>query len=363
MSQILSTADTLHRRSGRSGVTLRSIGVATPAHSRPQEEIANVLERAWGLRGAEAARWRRIVAGSGIDQRQAVGDVEEILRLSTAERMVLFARHAPALAAEAARHAMERAGVAPDEITDLVIVTCTGFASPGVDVALIDELGLGRHVHRCQVGFMGCFGAITGLRAAMGAAALNPGAVVLLVCVELCSLHLRNDRHPQNLVASALFGDGAAAAVVTGREVADEGRPSMGYGELGVGRSLLMPEGRGDMTWTITDEGFAMTLSRTVPASVQAALKRMASEHITSAAIHPGGPNIIDAVEQALELPRSSGDASRAVLRRHGNMSSPSVLFVVQELRERGEQPQLLTAFGPGLTVETLDLAPGEPSS
>lgn len=358
--------------------TLIGLGTALPPLARRQDDVCRELANLWQLAGADLDRWNRIVAGSGIEHRFGVMPACDVIALGTGERMEAFARHAPPLAAEAARKAMDDACIAAGDVTDLVVVTCTGFAAPGVDIALVDALGLDRSVRRTQVGFMGCFGAISGLRVAAGCACADRRAVALVVCVELCSLHVRNDTSPQNLVATALFADGAAAAVVAGPEapVANakgaaprERLASMaGRGRrlrIGLGRPVLAAGGRDAMTWTITDAGFAMTLSREVPPTLRrAAADAAAGAGATAAtrfAIHPGGGAILDAIDDGLNLGGGGGIAhARSTLRDIGNVSSASVLFVLQRmLADDGPHDDLiLMAFGPGLTVETMSLRP-----
>lgn len=343
---------------------LVGLGLATPPIRWEQERIAAELEGLWGLRGAALDRWRRIVAGSGVESRSACAEVAESLGLSTAERMKLYALHAPGLAHEACRRALLDAGVASGRVTDLIVVSCTGFAAPGVDAALVHSLGLRMGVRRTVIGFMGCFGAITGLRAGAGACAMTPGSAALVVCVELCSLHLRRDPDPQNLVASALFADGAAAAVVTSEPAARAG-VSAGMGSrIGLGRSLLMGEGAGWMTWTITDEGFAMTLSRDVPRAIEREAPAFfrgvevdAGASMQTLVVHPGGPGVLRAVGRGLGLDERALAASRRTLAAHGNMSSGTVLFALAEAaREGAGGPAALAAFGPGLSIEALTL-------
>ncbi len=342
--------------------TLRGIGLAVPT-ARSQAELATVQADAWGLSGDERSRWRRIVEGSAIERRHVVADPQRWMRATTAERMLGFAEFAPPLAREAAARALAASGVAAERVTDLVLVTCTGFAAPGVGTSIAPSLGLSDGVRHTQIGFMGCFGGILGLRAAIGAVAAEPGGVALVVCVELCSLHLRADRSPQNLVASALFADGAAAAVVAGAGIADiDPRARIG-GPLSLGRSRLIREARDEMTWRITDDGFAMTLTREVPRALEREIARgVCSTDVRGLVVHPGGPGIIDAVERGVAgsfaadvIDARSFAASRAILREFGNMSSGSVLFVLDRyLRDGGVAPLELIAFGPGVSIETL---------
>ena len=349
---------------------LAGLGTATPALAFAADDTHDRLARLWGLSGRELDRWRRIVDGTGIETRYGVLQPEEIVGLSTEGRMKAYERLAPGLAARAARAALDDAAVGADRVTDLVVVSCTGFSAPGVDVSLVRQLGLPLTVRRTMIGFMGCFGAIVGLRSAVGACAADSRSVCLVVCVELCTLHLRPGRSTDNLVASALFGDGAAAAVVVGNEVelsrAGAGGAA-GVGRLTTGFGRLIPEGQDWMTWRVTDAGFAMTLDRCVPAALNSVVAAIAEEAAVSAGggpdcyvVHPGGPAILDAVNEGLGLAGGFGiEAARAILRRYGNMSSSAILFVLaQTLRHRYRPPALMMAFGPGLAVETITLQP-----
>lgn len=341
----------------RTAVRLRSLGTALPAPRWNQMDAARILADLWQLSSTERARWHRIIDGSGIAFRHAVQPVEAIPPLSTAARMSLYETHAARLAATAAERAIDGARIDRDTITDLIVVTCTGFRAPGVDVDLVERLRLPHTVRRMQVGFMGCFGAITGLRAAHGLAGASDNARVLVVCVELCSLHIRPETDAENLVASALFADGAAAAIVDRAESPDDVE---GLGLLEAGGSVLIPDTRGRMSWRITDQGFAMTLDPRVARELTPALETVARDRPGVWIVHPGGPRILDAIESV--LPTDSDAAipfAREVLRDCGNMSSPSVLFVLERALRAGQAPPFhLAAFGPGLTLDYLSLAP-----
>lgn len=348
---------------------LRGMGTAVPSMRWTSQQTLENLAPIWHLRGAALDRWRRIVEGTAIDVRHGVVPPERVVHLSTAQRMALYEEHAPPLAVLAAQRALEACEVEPSEITDLIVVSCTGFSAPGLDVELTMRLGLPRSVRRTLIGFMGCYGGITGLRTAVGACAANPGAVALVVCCELCSLHVRPEPDVQNQVATALFADGAAAAIVSSALNRDlhphrfgtEGIAALG--SLDSGASLLLDRGREWMTWRITDAGFAMTLAREVPVALRQALADFVGQACVEVPpqtfiVHPGGAGILDAADQALGLCGGRGlDASREVLRRIGNVSSATVLFVLEEaLRRQSPLPAMLLAFGPGLTLESLRL-------
>jgi alkylresorcinol/alkylpyrone synthase len=338
---------------------LRSLGFALP-RAWAQDELASGLAQAWELDGVEKARWDRIVCGSTIRRRHAVGDLVSTLRMSTGERMRVYEREAPELALRAASEALGKATIDASAITDCVVVSCTGFTAPGVGNLIARRLGLRPTVRHTQVGFMGCFGGVLGLRTAVGTVAAEPGAVVLVVCVELCSLHLRADRSPENLVASAIFADGAAAAIL-------DGERDGGIGRLTLGATIVLDEAADAMTWRIGNDGFAMTLTREVPVALERSVRpfveslQIPTEERFAPLAHPGGPGILDAIERGLAsvavVPEASA-ASRAVLRDYGNMSSGSILFVLDEyLRQGGRPPAQIIAFGPGLTMDGIALA------
>jgi predicted naringenin-chalcone synthase len=278
--------------------------------------------------------------------------------------MVAFEEHAPPLAAQAARAALGDAGIPPGDITHLVTVSCTGFFSPGVDAALIQGLSLRPTVERTHVGFMGCHGAVNGLRVAASLAGADPLARVILCSVELCSLHLAYSWDPQALVANALFSDGAAALVGVGEgawgETASAARSPWRVAATG---TFLFPDSADAMSWRIGDHGFRMTLSPSVPALIEAhvadwlrgwlAGHGLTQDDVRTWAVHPGGPRVLGSVGSALGLPREAFDVSRGVLAEFGNMSSATLLFILERLRDaEAEGPVVALAFGPGLVAE-----------
>lgn len=275
---------------------------------------------------------------------------------TTRVRLERYELEAAPLALRSARAALDESGVAPRAVSHLVTVSCTGFSAPGVDVALVRGLGLDPAVARTNIGFMGCHGAINGLRAAAAYARENPRNRVLVTAVELCSLHFQYGSDPQQAVANALFADGAASALV------GTVGPARGWA-IASTTSLLLPDCEDAMTWRVSDHGFEMSLSPRVPVLIEAHLRGWVTRwlgaqglriaDVGSWAIHPGGPRVISTVSAALGLDASACEASRAILGEHGNMSSPTVLFIVDRLRRAGrELPCVALAFGPGLTAE-----------
>jgi predicted naringenin-chalcone synthase len=279
---------------------------------------------------------------------------------TTGERMRYYAQEAGKLALPACAKCLDRAGLHPHELTHLVTVSCTGFAAPGVDSELIRGLGLSSTIERTHVGFMGCHGAFNGLRVARGLTGAEPNARVLVCAVELCSLHFRYSWDPEKIVGNALFADGAAA--VAGMSGANAPGESWRVTASG---SFLFPDSTDAMTWTIGEHGFEMTLSARVPELIGEQLRPWLNEwlethgltrrQIGSWAIHPGGPRILSAVEKALDLPADATAVSRDVLKSCGNLSSATVIFLLDRLRSRqAKRPCVALGFGPGLTAEAM---------
>jgi predicted naringenin-chalcone synthase len=284
----------------------------------------------------------------------------------TGDRNAVYAREAPPLFEAVGRGLLEESGFAPEDVTHVVTVSCTGFFAPGPDFHLVRSLGLRHQVERYHVGFMGCYAAFQGLRMARAFCLADPEAVVLVVAAELCTLHLQFTDDPDDLIAGALFADGAAGALVSARSPA--GRPSpLPHLVLDSFHADLAPEGEGDMAWTIGDRGFRMRLSTYVPEILEANLPRvlgtvlgragLVSDDVAWWAIHPGGRAIVDRAQEALGLEDAQVAASRQVLRDFGNMSSATVLFVLEALWRGGDMAPgdrvFAMAFGPGLTIET----------
>lgn len=361
---------------------IRGIGTAVPHHFALQTELAGLAHGLAGPGGREDRTLKALYRKSGVDKRHftvldsETGPLEARQSFyepapapgdpgpTTGARMARYETDAPPLAARAARSALAEAGWNAAEITHLVTVTCTGFFAPGLDASLIDILGLPRDVHRTQVGFMGCHGAMNGIRVASSFAGADPGARVLVCSVELCSLHLAYGPDPNDLVANAIFGDGAAALVGTGSAVPEPSGLAADWAVAASG-TYLLPDSADAMSWRIGDHGFRMTLSARVPALIQTHLEGWLQEWLAGEglamgdvagwAIHPGGPRILTAVEEALGLEKAASEVPRQVLSEFGNMSSATILFILQRMRAQGAPlPLVALAFGPGLVVEAV---------
>ncbi len=284
---------------------------------------------------------------------------------TTGERLQVYAEEAGPIALRAATAAVAESGFDPASLTHLITVSCTGFVAPGVDLTLIRGLGLLPTIQRTHVGFMGCHGALNGLRVANAFATADPAARVLVCAVELCSLHYYYGSQADKLIANAIFADGAAAVVGSGPgdPFARTGEPEGTSWRLVASGSCLIPNSAADMGWVVGDHGFEMTLSRRVPGQITTHLRPwleswlpehgLSLDAVGTWAVHPGGPKILTAVEESLGLPSSALAVSRGVYAEHGNMSSPTILFVLDRLRHSAApRPCVALGFGPGLVAE-----------
>jgi len=359
---------------------LHGLGKAVPAAAVSNEDALRIARKVAGPMARESGFLPAVFNGTGnrtryqVMGREVMQDVFDGTRTSqsvflpadesdckgptTGQRSAVYAVEAPVLAVKAGRDALLESGFEPRSITHLVTVSCTGFVAPGVDLALIRELGLRPTVERTHVGFMGCHGALNGLRVANGFASADPRAKVLLCAVELCSIHYHYGDVPEKVVANALFADGAAAVVGTGSGSEDRWR-------VAATGSCLIPDSDDAMGWTIGDHGFEMTLARKVPTLIAESLRPwmtawlddngLSVADVDSWAIHPGGPRILEATEESLGLSSAAMALSRAVFADYGNMSSPTVLFILDALRKaNARRPCVALGFGPGLVAEAV---------
>lgn len=365
------------------GLCIAGLGTALPPHFIQQAEAADIagsclageadpergvtLVKALYRRSGVKSRHSVVLKSSSnsVPARQSFyWPSQEVLNRGpgTAQRMLKYEKEAPELALPALTQALQQSGIAAADITHLVTVSCSGFNAPGFDLQLIHSLQLPPTVARTHVGFMGCHAALNGLRVAHAFANADPHAVVAVCAVELCTLHHQYGWDPQEIVANSLFADGAAAVICCG----SESSRSAGFSEqpkLVDSFSTIIPDTQEMMSWRIADAGFRMTLSPEVPdiitqflpAAIDELLSRnqLCPADIDGWAIHPGGPRILQACQTALDLSDAQMEPSRKVLSECGNMSSPTVLFVLQQLLERETSgPIVMLGFGPGLNVE-----------
>jgi predicted naringenin-chalcone synthase len=338
--------------------TIAGIGTALPP-SAAQEDLWEGFfagHYAGGKRGLA----KRIFEHSGVRTRQAAVSplIEDVSDWSTERRMRRYQIEAIPLGKEAVGRALTDAGVAADELGLFAVCSCTGYATPGLDILLARDMGMSPYVQRLFVGHMGCYAALPGL-GTVADFVISRGRPALLLCAELTSLHIQpvsTRADIQQIVSHALFSDAAAAVVVV------PGDTPSGYAVKEVA-AVTDTTTADHMTWELTDLGFRMGLSPQVPQVLSLHVRKLVdgllSRHgltigdVDGWAVHPGGPKILDVVEQELELAPDALAASRGVLSEFGNCSSPTVLLVLDALRRRAQPPRhvVLLAFGPGLTL------------
>ena len=333
---------------------IAGIGVAFPPAVTQQDLWDGYFSNHYA--GAARGLAKRIFANSGVVTRHAVinPNVEDPSMWSTGTRMERYLAEALPLGKDAVSGALGRAGVAASDVGLLVVCSCTGYVTPGLDILLARDLGMPADARRVFVGHMGCYAALPGLGVACDYVAMHERPAVLL-CVELPSVHVQPATvDPQQVVAHALFSDAAAALVVT---------PD-GPGPRVVEISSLTDTTAADhMTWHVTDLGFRMGLSALVPEVLSRHVRALVDPMLVRAglsvadiggwSVHPGGPRILDVVAERLDLSEQAMAASRAGLAEHGNCSSPTVLLILDRLLRAGPPSGdgMLMAFGPGLTL------------
>ncbi|WP_266363032.1 type III polyketide synthase [Tellurirhabdus rosea] len=369
---------------------ITAIGTAVPAHCTSQSDIAHFMSQALQLDERDQRKLQVLYRQTRIAQRHSVlpdfgrkvGDFSFFPNTpdlepfpTVGQRMQLYRREALPLALTAIRRCLDELKTTV-EPTHLITVSCTGMYAPGLDIELIEALHWPTTTHRTAINFMGCYGAFNGLKTADAIVRANPEARVLVLCLELCTIHFQKKTDEDNLLSNALFADGAAAVLVEGHA-----RPEGAFRMRSFYCDLL-PEGRDEMGWIINDFGFEMTLTSEVPSVIQNGIGRLLSilleksglliEDIGLYALHPGGRKILEVIEQQLGLSSEDNRYAYEVLQQYGNMSSATVLFVLQKIWQEfrttpTDSPSktdhiLSCAFGPGLTLESmiLDVVPAE---
>jgi predicted naringenin-chalcone synthase len=354
-----------------------SIGTALPAHRHHQHDILNFMLNAYQPEADDRRKISMLYERSGIETRYSVIpdyslpicervfypktlDMEPFPGLD--QRMKLYNSHATALSIEAISNCLQGM-LSQHDITALITVSCTGMSAPGLDISVMQQLRLPASIQRSSVNFMGCYAAIHALRMADNICRADANAKVMIVCTELCTIHFQKDCEMDSIASGLLFGDGAAAVLVTGDDFSNHGvHISNFYSEVAL-------NGHDDMAWNLSQKGFLMRLSSYIPQLLQAgispllenALKaaQLSRKDITRWAIHPGGKKILENIRNELQLTANDLEVSFDVLRDYGNMSSPTILFVLKQIIEsldNADEKIFAAAFGPGLTMETLIL-------
>ncbi len=362
---------------------ISAIGTANPQYCIPQQTIYHFMVNAFGLDTNNALRLKQIYDGSGIDCRYSVipdfgfNDTnhntffEKAANLepfpNTQKRLKLYQDTAIDIAYEACKKCFSffDAGIA-STITHLITVSCTGMYAPGIDIDLVEKLNLNRDTERTCINFMGCYGAINAIKVADYICRANPNAKVLVVSVELCTLHFQKTNTLDNWVANSLFSDGAAALLIEHHSKRVITGPHLSLNSF---YSEFIPEAKGDMGWYVGDYGFEMKLTSKVSKQIKKHIKSLTDrllmragltfDQLSCFAVHPGGRSILEATEQALDISAEANKLGYETLKEYGNMSSATILFVLEKLlrsKPDPEQKVLSFAFGPGLTVESMVL-------
>ena len=335
--------------------SLLSLATAVPPHVVEQSEAKARAREAFGGKKALFDRLSGVFDNAGIASRHIVAPLDWYMTThGWHDRNAVYLEAAERLFIEAATTAIERAGLVPDQIEGIVTVSTTGIATPSLEARALSKVGFRSDVRRVPVFGLGCAGGVNGLSIASRLAAAEPGSMWLFVTVETCSISIRLDSDdPAAVVATALFGDGAAAAVVT------SGKHSLA--RINGLAEKIWPDTLRIMGWDVEDPGLAVVFDRAIPPFIAAELEQAVDEmcaklgttrtEIDRYCCHPGGVKVIDAIESALHLNQGELNLEREVLRDYGNMSAPTVLFVLERLLERGLPDKvMMTAFGPGFT-------------
>ncbi len=372
-------------RKDQDHIAILSIGTALPSYRIKQTDVVDMIVEMEHLSLKDKRTLKILYKSTGIEYRHSVlGNTCQSLEAnqffanthqdpypSTQDRMTIYRNNALPLAITAIEDALSSIhNFELSEITHLITVSCTGMYAPGLDIEITQQLGLSTSVHRTAINFMGCYGAISGLKMAAAICKGNSTAVVLVVSVEICSIHLQKQQSRDQRVASALFSDGAAAAIVKRNP-----RQQQKYLALDYFYCDMIPDTHQDMTWGIGNQGFDISLSSYVPQLIESGIAQffqrllqkscLSLSDIDYFAIHPGSQKILQSCEKALSLSRKDNYFSYEILRQYGNMSSATMLFILKRFLETLANTDTINAtkrifgcaFGPGLTIESLLLS------
>lgn len=350
-----------------------SIATVVPAYLHKQEDILSFMQNVFAMGPVEKRKLGFLYHQSGIDARYSVlpdysrnidewefyPQTENLDPFPSLEkRMKCFAANAPLLSIDAIQQCIDGT-IDKKEITHLITVSCTGMSAPGLDLQVMEILNLGPNIYRTSVNFMGCYAAIHALKMADAICKHDVSAKVMIVCTELCTLHFQREASLNSITSSLLFADGSAAALVTHDSFGQKGvRLDSFYSEV-------ISKGKNDMSWELSSSGFLMTLSGYVPELIEEDFNSLVSNATSHAGIerakidhwciHPGGRRILDAIQHSLNMKNGELSNCYQVLKEYGNMSSPTILFVLKKILDQLKDNEIIfgAAFGPGLTMET----------
>ena len=354
-----------------------SIGTAVPGFRHDQSTILHFMQRIYAFNEGDRRKLKFLYHQSNIDTRYSViSDYSRPLPEwkfyphsenlepfpSLEQRMVYFQRYAAPLSVDAIRNCLD-GKIRDRDITHLITVSCTGMSAPGLDLQVMELLDLPKNIYRSSVNFMGCYAAIHALKMADAICNTSANAKVVIVCTELCTLHFQREATIDNIASSLLFGDGSAAVLVTPDAHKIRGLRLQNF------YSEVIPKGKKDMAWELSSSGFLMTLSGYIPELIEEDFEplvvrslenaRIPRDQITHWCVHPGGKKILESIHKSLAFTNGELKHSYDILRRYGNMSSPTLLFVLKDMMDdfRHHHKENATvygaAFGPGLTMET----------
>jgi predicted naringenin-chalcone synthase len=359
------------------GAYIHNIATVVPEQSYEQNFLRDRMKEYISDREATKRIIHRIYSKSGINKRHSVihdfnsnGEARFFFEKdgsmntpSTGSRNQVYSEKAKQLFADTAIKTVdEHPSLEKKDITHIITASCTGFFAPEPGFEIIKQLGLSTEIERYHLGFMGCFAAFPAMKMAKSFCEADPDTNVLVICLELCSIHLQNSEATDSLISASVFADGAAGMIINNK------KPENGLGyELKQFSTSIAEKSENDMAWTIGDTGFDMVLSTYVPEIIKSNMGkairpllndyRLAREHIRHWAIHPGGRAILDKVQNSLKLRDDQLISSRRTLANYGNMSSATILFVLADLLQssskNNSESVLAMAFGPGLTIES----------
>ncbi len=353
-----------------------SIATGVPEHKHAQTDLFTYADEVYNNSEADTRKLGFLYRQSGIEYRHSVladfttsedsrtfftANKEENIIPSIGDRMDIYDRFAPDLSVETIEKCIE-GKINKDQITHLITVSCTGMSAPGLDLQVMEKMDLPHTIIRTSVNFMGCYAAIHAMKIADAFCNSTPNANVIVVCTEFCTLHFQKEFSVDNLTSSLLFADGCAAILMQGDNAGKGIRIENFYSDV-------IFKGKKDMSWSLSSSGFIMTLSGYIPELIKADFEKLVAaalsktgrkkENITNWCIHPGGKKILQSIAESLQLAKEDFHPSYEILNDYGNMSSPTILFVLQkimnELEESEERNAVIfgAAFGPGLTMET----------
>lgn len=354
-------------------VFIHSIATANPKYAYNQDQVREFIKKQYPDGSMAQRVVHKVYSSSGIQNRYSVipdvlepstdtpffrHDGDSALQLpGTKFRNDWYIKESRALFTTVCGQALENSSFSKQDVTHVITVSCTGFYAPGPDFYIVKDLGLNESVQRFHIGFMGCYAAFTAFRMAKTICESNPNAVVLIGDLELCSIHLQFNENTDSIVSGSVFADGAAGVVISSKEKTQNGIEILGL------ETAITEKGESDMAWTIGDNGFDMVLSAYVPRIIGSELDKVIfpwlkkyqidPKQVKNWAIHPGGMAVLKKSEQALGISSDKLQASYSILRQYGNMSSVTILFILQELLASNHKEIIpAMAFGPGLTVE-----------